>query len=84
MDLKSTYSVFKFCLKWKEIYISLKFNNIRKYLLEITRFGAVLYFILREFNYFVRAFSRRCFMVSDLIDYSFGWLVFTGLVQAVK
>ena len=28
MDLKSTYSVFKFCLKWKEIFISLKFNNI--------------------------------------------------------
>ncbi len=29
MDLKSTYSVFKFCLKWKEMFISLKFNNIR-------------------------------------------------------
>ena len=29
MDLKSTYSVYKFCLKWKEIYISLKFNNIK-------------------------------------------------------
>ena len=29
MDLKSTYTVFKFCLKWKEIFISLKFNNIR-------------------------------------------------------
>ena len=28
MDLKSTYSVFKFCLKWKEIFISLIFNNI--------------------------------------------------------
>ena len=31
MDLKSTYSVYKFCLKWKEIYISLKFNNINCY-----------------------------------------------------
>jgi hypothetical protein len=28
MDLKSTYTVFKFCLKWKEIFISLKFNKI--------------------------------------------------------
>jgi hypothetical protein len=29
MDLKSTYTVFKFFLKWKEIFISLKFDNIR-------------------------------------------------------
>jgi len=31
MDLKSTYSVFKYCLKWKEMFISLKSNNIRNF-----------------------------------------------------